>query len=163
MATTSCMDLAYTQVRPRRPWRIQGPRPSMEEKKEENLAAPERAVQPINNRPGGTTGRLPPNYRPPFCDRAVQGRYCTGCTANYPMTGTTAPTTGTTAGPSDVHLQKPAPDLLLVVPPPTTGTSAWHELPAVQPPPGPVQPACLRTVYWAEPVYPFTLTYPSWL
>ena len=35
MATTSCMDLAYTQVQPRRPWRIQGPRPSMEEEKEE--------------------------------------------------------------------------------------------------------------------------------
>ena len=35
MATTSCMDLAYTQVQPRQPWRIQGQRPSMEEEKEE--------------------------------------------------------------------------------------------------------------------------------
>ena len=107
----------------------------MEEKEEENLAAPERAVQPVNNRPGGTTGRLPPNYRPPFCDRAVQGRYCTGCTANYPMTGTTALTSGTTAGPYDVHLLKPAPDLPAVVPPSLFSTSALHELPAVQPPP----------------------------
>ena len=160
MATTSCMDLAYTQVRPRRPWRIQGPRPSMEEKKEENLAAPERAVQPVNNRPGGTTGQLPPNYRPPICDRAVQGRYCPGCTGNSQMTGTTAPTSGTTAGPYDVHLLKPTPDLPAVVPPSSSGTSALHESPAVQPPPRPVQPACLRTVYWAEPVYPFALTYP---
>ena len=37
-------------------------------------------VQPVNNRPGGTTGRLPLNCQPPFCDRAVQGRYCTGST-----------------------------------------------------------------------------------
>ena len=126
----------------------------------DHLPSPEGPEQPPNYRPGGTTGRLPPNNRSPFCDRAVQGRYCTGCTGNYQKTGTTATTTGTTTGPFVVHLQKPAPDLLPVVPPPTTGTSTRHELPAIQPPPGPVQPACLRTVYWAEPVYPFALTYP---
>ena len=52
MATTSCMDLAYTQVRPRRPWRIQGPRPSMEEEKEEEAGSkryyrPGLAVLPL--------------------------------------------------------------------------------------------------------------------
>ena len=74
------------------------------------LPSLEGLVQPPNNRPGGTTGRLPPNNRPPFCDQAVQGRYSTGCTGKYQKTGTTGPTTGTTAGGPDAHLQKPAPD-----------------------------------------------------
>ena len=101
----------------------------------DDLPSPEGPEKPPNHHPGGTTGQLPPNNRPTFCDRAVQGRYCTGCTGNYQKTGTTAPTTSTTAGPSDVHLQKPAPDLPVVVPPSSSGTSALHELPAVQPPP----------------------------
>ena len=76
----------------------------MEEKEEENLAAPERAVLPPT--PSGTTAEatqaaLPPGIRP-----------TTAC----------------------------APQ-------------------AVLPPEGPVLPPCLCTVYWAEPMYPFALTY----
>ena len=119
----------------------------------------EGPVQPPNHRLSGTTGQPPPNNRPPFCDQAVQGRYSTGCTGKSQKTGTTGPTTGTTAGgPKPIcrsqHLT-PA-----VVPPSSSDTSALHESPAVQLPHRPVQPACLRTVYWAEPVYPFALTYP---
>ncbi len=77
----------------------------MEEKEEENLAAPERAVHPVNNRPSGTTGQPPPNNRPLFCDQAVQGRYSTGSTCFCPMTGTTAPTSGTTAGAFDRYIR----------------------------------------------------------
>ena len=96
--------------------------------------SPEGPEQPPNHYPGGTTGQLPPNNRPTFCDRAEQGRCCTGFTGFCPKTGTTASTFGTTAGPFDVHLQKPAPDLPAVVPPSTSSTSALHELPAEQPP-----------------------------
>ena len=39
-----------------------------------NRSTTARAVQPVD-------------YRPPFCDRAVQGRYCPGCTGNSQMTG----------------------------------------------------------------------------
>ena len=92
-------------------------------------------VQPPNHRPGGTTGQPPPNNRPLFCDQAVQGRYSTGSTGFCPKTGTTAPTSGTTAGSFDVHLQKPAPDLPAVVPPSSAGTTAPHELSAVLPAP----------------------------
>ena len=99
------------------------------------LPSPEGPEQPPDHRPGGTTGRLPPNNRSTFCDRAVQGRHYTGCTGNYQKTGTAAPTTGTTVGPFDVHLRKPAPDLPAELPPSRTGTSAMHELPAEQPPP----------------------------
>ena len=99
----------------------------------DDLPSPEGPEQPPSYHPGGTTGQLPPNNRPTFCDRAVQGRYCTGCTGNYKKTGTSALTTGTTAGPFDVHLQKPAPDLPAVVPPSTSGTTAPHELPAELP------------------------------
>ena len=123
------------------------------------LPSLEGPVQPPNNRTGGTTGRLPPKNRPPFCDQAVQGRYSTRCTGKSQKTGTTGPTTGTTAGgPTPIcRSQHLTPT---VVPPSLSGTSALHESPAVQPPHRPVQPACLRTVYWAEPVYPFALTYP---
>ena len=99
------------------------------------LPSPEGPEQPPDHRPGGTTGRLPPNNRSTFCDRAVQGRHYTGCTGNYQKTGTAAPTTGATASPFDVHLRKPAPDLPAELPPSRTGTSALHELPAEQPPP----------------------------
>ena len=107
----------------------------MEEKEEENLAAPERAVQPVNNLPSGTTGQPPPNNRPLLCDIAVQGRYSTGSTGFCPKTGTTAPTPGTTTGSFDAHLQKPVPDLPAVVPPSSTGTTAPHELSTVLPAP----------------------------
>ena len=53
-----------------------------------------------------------------------------------------------------------SPGLRAELLPRLTGTSAPNELPAVQPATCPVQPSCLRTVYWAEPVYPFALTYP---
>ena len=101
----------------------------------DTLPSPEGPEQPPDHRPGGTTGRLPPNNRSAFCDRAVQGRHYTGCAGNYQKTGTATPTTRTTTGPFDVHLQKPAPDLLAVVAPSMSGTSALHELPVVQPPP----------------------------
>ena len=109
------------------------------------LPSLEGPIQPPNNRPGGTTGRLPPNNRPPFCDQAVQGQYSTRCTGNSQKTNTIGPATGTTTGaPTSIcrsqHLT-PA-----VVPPSSSGTYALHELPAVQPPPCPVQPACLHTV-----------------
>ena len=65
---------------------------------------------PPNHRLSGTTGQPPPNNQQLFCDQAVQGRYSTGSTGFCPMTGTTAPTSGTTAGAFDTHLQKPAPN-----------------------------------------------------
>ena len=65
----------------------------------DNLPRPEGPEQPPNYRPGRTTGLLPPNNRPTFCDRAEQGRCCTGCTGLYQKTGTTAPTTRTIAAP----------------------------------------------------------------
>ena len=40
----------------------------------DDLPSPEGPEQPPNHRPGGTTGQLPPNNRPTFCDRAEQGR-----------------------------------------------------------------------------------------
>ena len=92
-------------------------------------------VQPPHHRPGGTTGQPPPNNRPLFCEQAVQGRYSTGSTGFCPKTGTTAPTSGTTAGSFDAHLQEPVPDLPAVVPPSSTGTTAPHELSAVLPAP----------------------------
>ena len=101
----------------------------------DDLPSPEGPEQPPNHRPGGTTGQLLVNNQPTFCDRAEQGWCCTGFTSFFPKTGTTASTSGTTAGPFDVHLQKPAPDLPAVVLPSSFGTSALHELPAVQLPP----------------------------
>ena len=72
----------------------------------DDLPSPEGTEQPSNYHPGGTTGLLPPNNRPTFCDRAEQGRCCTGFTGFCPKTGTTATTTGTTAGP----LRLPSPE-----------------------------------------------------
>ena len=94
-----------------------------------------RLEQPPDHRPGGTTGRLPPNNRSTFCDRAVQGRHYTGCTGNYQKTSTAARQPVQPLAPFDVHLRKPAPDLQAELPPSRTGTSAMHELPAEQPPP----------------------------
>ena len=62
-----------------------------------SLEGPE---QPPNHRPGGTTGQLPPNNRPTFCDRAEQGRCCTGFNGFCQKTRTTALMTGPTASPS---------------------------------------------------------------
>lgn len=85
---------------------------------EDNLPNLEGLVQPPMYRPGGTTTILPPNNRSSFCDRAVQGQYCTSCTVNCQKTGTTAPTTCSTAAPFSVHLQEPAHGLPEVLPPP---------------------------------------------
>ena len=111
---------------------------AMQDKHQEHvddLPSPEGPEQPPNHRPGGTTGQLPPNNRPTFCDRPEQGRCCTGFTGFCPKTGTIAPTSGTTAGSFDAHLQEPVPDLPAVVPPSSTGTTAPHELSAVLPAP----------------------------
>ena len=91
MATTSCMDLAYTQVRPRRPWRIQGPRPSMEEKEEENPAAPGRAVLPLKppdqyNRPTTARAEQPADYRPTTGPPSVIKRCKAGAAPDVPIT-----------------------------------------------------------------------------
>ena len=72
MATTSCMDLAYTQVQPRRPWRIQGPRPSMEEEKEEEAGTSFWKARNFRPQPGTSGPRTlqparnlwPPEPRP---------------------------------------------------------------------------------------------------
>ena len=148
MATTSCMDLAYTQVRPRRPWRIQGPRPSMEEKEEENLAAPERAVLPPT--PSGTTAEAtqpeqPVDYRPTTA-RAVQPANHRPTTGRYSVIkrckAGTAPVLPVSAQRPEQPPRQPVQPLA-----PSTFTSKTQHLTSQRyyRPPGPVLPPCVSS------------------
>ena len=97
------------------------------------------ALKDRNNRPTTARAEQPADYHPTTGPPSVIERCRAGTAADVqvitkrPVLPPRQPLQP--LAPFDVHLQKPAPDLPVVLPPSMSGISALHEFPTEQPPP----------------------------